>query len=250
MPGWWALAHAWEELNRAGLAGGLKLERLERWRSERRRTGIRLRSIRVRSGWCWSTGWITPRNGRRSARLRQRLAARRKRRGAGCGRRSVIRVCGSDRAANAVPVACGARRHVASIASLRRLPRGVPRHRSWHLFQPRSRKDCFGHVHKAQWISMARRLSAGGPQNKSHSDHAGISKKKISENQITAQGRMNSAISPAQNITMIGLLCSCNMTFSDAIAVMNHRSTATPARRLKDPRFCVGGSPAAHRRRR
>jgi hypothetical protein len=105
-------------------------------------------------------------------------------------------------------------------------------------FPTQARKDCFGHVHKAQWISMARRLSAGRPQNKSHSDHAGISKKKISENQITAQGRMNSAISPAQNITMVVPFRSRNMTFSGAIAVMNHRSTATPARRLKDPTGC------------
>ena len=37
--------------------------------------GIRLKCVCVQSEWCWSTGQITPRSGRRSARLRRRLAA-------------------------------------------------------------------------------------------------------------------------------------------------------------------------------
>jgi hypothetical protein len=117
-------------------------------------------------------------------------------------------------------------------------------------FPTQARKGYFGHVHKVQWISTARRLSAGGLPNKSHSDHAGISKKKMSESQIAAQGMMNSAISPTQKVTRIGLVCSLNMAFSGAIAVRRPGSTATPAPRLKDRRFCAGGSPAAHRRRR
>jgi hypothetical protein len=112
------------------------------------------------------------------------------------------------------------------------------------------RKRLLDHVRKAQWISMARRLSAGGPPNRSHSDHAGISKKNMLESQITAHGSMNSAIKPMQKTTKNGLVESRNMTFSGAITARIAVSTATPARHLKDRRLCVGGSPAAHRCRR
>jgi hypothetical protein len=106
----------------------------------------------------------------------------------------------------------------------------------------------FNHVRKAKWISTAARLSAGGPPNRSHSDHPGISKKNMSESQITAHGRMNSAIRPVQQMTMIGLVRPRNMTFSGAITAENYRSSGIPARRLRDRRFCAEGSPAAHRR--
>jgi HAD superfamily hydrolase (TIGR01484 family) len=39
------------------------LRRLEPWRSQRQRTGILLRYVRVRCGWCWSMGRIMLHNG-------------------------------------------------------------------------------------------------------------------------------------------------------------------------------------------
>jgi hypothetical protein len=78
---------------------------------------------------------------------------------------------------------------------------------------------------EAQWINMTRRLSAGGPPNRSHSNHPGISKKNMTESQITAHGRMNSAIRPAQKMTMMGPVRSRNMAFSGAITAQNCRSS-------------------------
>jgi hypothetical protein len=100
----------------------------------------------------------------------------------------------------------------------------------------------------AQRISMAIMLSAGGPPNRSHRDHLGISKKNVSESQITVHGRMNSANRPVQKMTMIGLGRSRNMAFSGAISAKNCRSSGIPACRLRDRRFCAEGSLAAHRR--
>lgn len=74
----------------AGLPEAPNLEGLERWGRQRRRAGIRLRYVRVRSGRCWSMGRVTPRSGRRQGRLQPRLAARRRRCVAVCGRRSGI----------------------------------------------------------------------------------------------------------------------------------------------------------------
>jgi hypothetical protein len=47
----------------------------------------------------------------------------------------------------------------------------------------------------------------------------------MSESQITAHGRMNSAIRPVQKMTMIGLVRSRNTAFSGAITAKNCRSS-------------------------
>ena len=69
-------------------------------------------------------------------------------------------------------------------------------------------------VIKAQWSSIARRLSARGPPNRSHRHQGGTSKKNMSESQIAPHGRTISAIRPVQRTTKIRLVRYRNTTFS------------------------------------